>query len=162
MRSSIHCKEERERGGGKWETKIIYLCVFPLFRYSMVFIFLGWNFLLHLPFLITALAYSYYAWSKEKREYFSARTEYVWLILYPFVLLIHGTLAGLICKLLHIMYSGKIWRFDSNSQNKNFAIIRMLNRTWPHIRQIKIRQSPKFSNSPKSSHSKFTRYTVMC
>lgn len=74
--------------------KCSYEVVYPL--YSMVFIFLGWNFLLHLPFLITALAYSYYAWSKEKREYFSARTEYVWLILYPFVLLIHGTLAGLI------------------------------------------------------------------
>ena len=64
----------------------------------MVFIFLGWNFLLHLPFLIFALSYSYYSWSRSKRDYFSSKTEFVWLIVYPFVLLIHGAFAGLICK----------------------------------------------------------------
>ena len=36
----------------------------------------------------------------------------------------------------------------------------MLNGTWPQIRQIKIRQSPKFSNSPNFSPSKISRYTV--
>ena len=36
----------------------------------------------------------------------------------------------------------------------------MLNGAWSQIYQIKIHQLPKFSNSPKFSPSKFTRYTV--
>uniref|UniRef100_A0A1X7US49 Uncharacterized protein n=1 Tax=Amphimedon queenslandica TaxID=400682 RepID=A0A1X7US49_AMPQE len=36
----------------------------------------------------------------------------------------------------------------------------MLNGTWPQIRQIKIHQSPKFSNSVNFSPSKISFYTV--
>ena len=36
----------------------------------------------------------------------------------------------------------------------------MLNGTWPQIRQIKTRQSPKFCNWPKFLPSKITHYMV--
>lgn len=76
------------------EIHCTYEVVYPL--YSMVFIFFGFHFALHLPLLITVLSVCYLSWSKYRKEFWSARTEYVWLIIFPIILLLYSVTAGII------------------------------------------------------------------
>ena len=72
------------------------------FSYSMVFIFFGFHFALHLPLLITVLSVCYLSWSKYRKEFWSARTEYVWLIIFPIILLLYSVTAGIICEFVYV------------------------------------------------------------
>jgi hypothetical protein len=76
------------------EIRCTYEVVYPL--YNMVFIFFGFHFVCHLPLLCVVLVWSYIAWSHNKREVWSPATEYLWLIAFPVLFLLHGVFAGLI------------------------------------------------------------------
>lgn len=65
----------------------------------MVFIFFGFNFAIHLPLLIAILLLQGKCSSRGWGVVWSRNTEYLWLILYPILVLIHSVLAGVICEL---------------------------------------------------------------
>ena len=67
-------------------------------RYSIVFIFFGFLFGLHLPLLLVGIILPF-VWEKRGNERpWKTRMEYMWLIVFALLLLGHSILAGVVCK----------------------------------------------------------------
>ncbi len=64
----------------------------------MVFIFFGFNFILHLPLLAAVLVLTHFSSLRKRGLNWSRTIEYLWLIFYPVLILVYSILAGGICK----------------------------------------------------------------
>ena len=97
-------EEREEESDGSVGPLLCYKSDFFFYRYRMIFIFLGFSFLLHMPLLFSNLI-----WSKVASKYSNRwlpppkpELEYYWLIIYPGIVFAHSILAGVICESLYI------------------------------------------------------------
>ena len=72
-------------------------------RYSIVFIFFGFLFGLHLPLLLVCLILPFFLEQKGHERPWKTRIEYIWLIVFALLVLAHSVLAGVICEFKEMM-----------------------------------------------------------
>ena len=85
---------------------LLHMCVCALVtccRYSIVFIFFGFQFDLHLPLLLVCLILPFVLEKKGHERPWKTVMEYIWLIVFAVLLLAHSVLAGVVCECKEMM-----------------------------------------------------------
>ena len=85
---------------------LLHVCtLLACYRYSIIFIFFGFLFGLHLPLLLVCLILPFVLEKKGHERPWKTRVEYMWLIVFALLVLAHSVLAGVVCEFKETIFS---------------------------------------------------------